>query len=163
MLRAFLLALALSIPFATVAKDQPPEPVVVKDIPTFVEHQMALRADLEGGGKKFAHIKDSSKRELYRAQDRMLDILKGKRTIDDLNEFERVEVYNLQEEIGSILEGAEGDRQVCERSDRMGSHFKEVKCMSKRDRDRARDDYRDLLLFPKTCAGGTCSNGQGSL
>ena len=162
MLRAFLIALVLGVPFAAAAKDAPPEPVVVKDVAVFVEHQMALRADLEGNSKKFSHIKDSSKRELYRAQDKMLDMLKGKKTIDDLSEYEKVEVYNLQEEIASILVGAEDDRQVCERSDRMGSHFKDVKCMSKRDRDRARDDYRDLLLFPHTCSGGTCSSGTGS-
>ena len=151
-MRAFLIAVALSVPSAAaLAKDKPSEPVVIKDIPTFVEHQLALRADLDGGNKKFAHIRASSRRDLYRAQDRMLEILKDKQTIDDLNADERVRVYNLENEIASILTDSEGDRPICEREPRVGTHFKQVDCRTKHERDLDRSVTRQELLFPVTC------------
>ena len=160
MLRTIMFVVALSVPFAADAGEKPAEAVVVKDIPMFVEHQLALRADLEGDSKKFAHIKASSKRDLYRSQDRMLEILKGKQTIDDLNADERVTVYNLENEIAAILKDADDDRPICERTARVGSHFKDVDCRTKHERDLDRSVARQELLFPRTCDPRKGSCGQ---
>lgn len=159
MLRAFALALvfALSAPFAAAASDTPP-PVVIKDIPKFLKHQEALRDDMEK--KKFAHVDAESKRHLFAAQDQLFNVLRGKTSIDQLNNDELVLVYNAQNEIAAILQNAEDDRPICERSERLGSHFNTTNCMSKRQREAQRQETKLRLQDPSTCQDrSTCAGG----
>jgi hypothetical protein len=143
MLRALILALAFSLPIAAVANDNPPA-VVIKDIPKFIKHQEALRADMENS-KKFAHVDAASKRQLYAAQDQMFGVLKGKSSVEQLDADELVMVYNAQNEIAAILQNAEDDRPICERAEGVGSHFHTTTCTSKRQREANRGAARDML------------------
>ena len=150
-MRVFVLASVLVMPLALMAKDAPqPEPLVVKDIPAFIDYQLALREKLEANVRSF-HLKDSARRDLYRAQDKMLQMLRGKNTVEDLNPYERVEVFNLQNEVASILQDAEEDRPICERTSRVGSHLAQVDCRTKHERELDRAISRQELLFPRTC------------
>lgn len=162
MLRALLLAFALTASFAAAATDTPaasPAPVVIKDIPKFIAHQQALREDMQNG-KKFSHVDAESKRHLYAAQDQLFGVLKNKKSIDELNNEELVSVYNAENEIAAILQNAEYDRPICERSERLGSHFNETKCLSKRQREQLRQETRTRMLDPQTCQDRqTCMGG----
>ena len=161
MLRALTLAFAVCVSFAASATEQQPAqpaPVVIKDISKFVAHQQALREDMQNG-RKFAHVDAESKRHLYAAQDQLFGVLKNKKSIDELNNDELVLVYNAENEIASILQNAEYDRPICERSERLGSHFNQTNCMSKRQRENQRTDTRDRLLAPSTCQDKTCMGG----
>src|SRR6187549_4175715 len=87
--------------------------VIEKSVPDFLAKQQLLRKDLKET-KKFSHIDNSSKERIYVAQDTLFQLLHGKQTVDELNDDEKLKVYNAQIEIAAVMENAEADKPICE-------------------------------------------------
>ena len=58
----------------------------------------------------------------------MSSLLEGVSDIKELDDKQRVALFNAQEEVNAILTARAGDRKICEHRTRLGSHRKEVHC-----------------------------------
>lgn len=60
--------------------------------------------------------------------DEMSKLLDGVDSVGELQDAQRVKLFNAQEEVNAILTERAGDRKICEHRPRLGSHRKEVHC-----------------------------------
>ena len=135
------------------------QPTVEKNIPDFLARQQLLRQDLVSGAPKFSYIDNQTKEKVYAAQDVMFRILKDKKSTDDLNQQERVQVYNAQSEVAAILDNALAERPICENKPKLGSHLHQVECVSRRERDELHDRWQTKLLENHACGSGSLCKG----
>ena len=155
MIRGFVagvIALALVAP--VLAMDKQPE--VVRDIPTFLQKQAELRADIEKS-KKYSHVKADAKKKIFAAQDKIEGLLKGHHSIDELNADDKVAVFNSESEIVAQLDEADADRMICTNEARTGSHLPTVSCTTQRDRDKQREAVRNTYQSLRPSCGAACS------
>jgi hypothetical protein len=150
-----LMACALAAP--VFAKDREPESVA--DVPTFLQKQAELRDAIQHS-KKYAHVKPEAKQKIFAAQAKLETLLKGHKTVDELAQDDKIEVFNAQTEIVAQLDDAEPDRVICSNEAKTGSHLSSVSCMTKRDRDEQRENVRKLYqngvksgCINRACAG----------
>ena len=153
-MRRLALALCLSLAaFATpVFADSAKEAVVIKDVPKFLDYQRDVRADMKT--TKFKHVDNASKSQLFQAQDELFALLKGKQSVDQLSEEERLKVYNAQQTVAAVLTDAELDRPICKREKRLGSNRLMTVCETRRQRQDNASNAQNLMRAPKTCAPG---------
>ena len=138
------------------------EPVVIRDVPAFLEYQRDVRADVRKGSK-YKHVDNASKAELMRAQDELFAILEGKRSIEELSDEDRLAVYNAQTKVAAVLNDAELDRPMCKREKRLGSNMAQTVCTTKREREDKAKHGQDLMRYGRNCAPGaeTCGEIRG--
>lgn len=146
---AIILALALA-PFAVTAAQATPQPVRIADIGEFVAQQQAIRADM-AGSRKFKHVADFDKRQLYAAQDEMFVLLAGRNSTDELDSTQLVALYNAQEVVNAVLAEAELDRPICERQTVLGSRRIQTVCLTVRERRDLELASRQTMLKVRTC------------
>ncbi len=130
------IALILMLALATVASASQQggvQAVHIADIESFLAQQQAIRADM-AGAKKFKHVADFDKRQLYAAQDEMFALLTGRNSTDELDSDQLVALYNAQEVVNSVLAEAELDRPICERQTVLGSRRIQTVCLTVRER-----------------------------
>lgn len=97
-------------------------------------------------GERYAEISDSDKRDVLASLDTMGKLLDGKTGLDQLNADQRIQLFNHQEKVNSLLTGAaEDSRLICRRETKTGSHRQETKCMTVAQSRRAREDAEDTL------------------
>lgn len=113
-------------------------------IEEYLNFQQQVRANIEDGvyGRMSA-----DEIELIAGSQQTLDrLLRGKSSIDELNEDERMAVYNAQEAIIAVLTDTVDNRPICRRRHTVGSHRPVTECFTPRERrelsDRARDAAR---------------------
>lgn len=156
-LRTFALA-ALLFSGTTLADNQAssPSPIVIKDVARFLDYQRDLRADVES--KKFRHIREAQRRELFKAQEQIFTLLDGKRSIEELSHEQQIELYNAQHLIAGIVTDAELDRPICKREKRVGSNRAETVCTTKRQMDEHKSELHRNMRATKTCdwSQGAC-------
>ena len=151
-MRIWLLAVALGIAVPTVghAAAAGKEPVRITDIGEYLDHQEALRRDVQHG-KRFKHVDEHSKRELYAAQDRVFAILEGHDSIEELTDQQSVDLYNAQNTINGIVADMELDRQVCRREKQIGSNRVKLVCLSAREWREVHDNTQRDMRAPRVC------------
>jgi len=135
-------------------------PVAVKDVQQYLAEQQKLRVDLDKS-KRFKHVDGASKRKILAAQDVLFRMLKDKRSVDELNPDERTTVFNADSEIVAILTDAENDRPICENRPKIGSHMRQMECISKAQREKDREETQRFLLGPRNCSGPMCGDSGG--
>lgn len=147
-----ILALAATLLFATaVSADdaQQAQSVVIRDVAKFLDYQRDLRDDVRSS--KFKHMDESSKKELFAAQDEIFRLLQGRKSIEELDHEQQVELYNAQNLVAGILTDAELDRPICKREKRVGSNMATTVCRTKREMNVHKDDIQRGLRAPRTC------------
>ena len=149
---AGLFVLALAAP--ALAKDSQPE--VVQDVPTFLQKQAELRADIERS-KKYSHVKPEAKKKIFAAQDKIESLLKGHKSVEELSTDDKVAVFNAQTEIVAQLDDADADRLICTNEARTGSHLPTVNCTTQRERDKQREAVRNTYQSLRPSCGAACS------
>ena len=147
------IALILMLALATVASASQQggvQAVHIADIESFLAQQQAIRADM-AGAKKFKHVADFDKRQLYAAQDEMFALLTGRASTDELDSDQLVALYNAQEVVNSVLAEAELDRPICERQTVLGSRRIQTVCLTVRERRDLETASRQTMLKVRTC------------
>ena len=155
-MRLFALVFAGLLCCGNALADSQAQPIVVKDIAKFLDYQRDLRGDMQGNSK-FKHVDESSKRRLFAAQDTLFSVLKDKHSIDELDDDQRIAVYNAQAEITAVLTDAELDRPMCKREKPIGSNMMKTICITKRDRQEMQERQKSHNLRTRAC-----DNGEGS-
>ena len=143
---ALVLAVAHGDPVAAAGEER----VRITDVDEYVDHQHVLRRDVEHG-KRFKHVDEQSKRELFAAQDRIFAILEGRDSVDELTDQQQVDLYNAQNVVNGVVADAELDREVCRREKHIGSNRVKLVCLSKREWRQVYDDTQRDIRAPRTC------------
>lgn len=121
------LALGLSVAMASTEKPVPP---AVRDI---VVQQSHLRAMVLAGRGPFKDLTANDRDALIKTQTRVLEMLDGHASIDELLVDEKIELFNHLESVKAAVNKATDDRQVCERTKVIGSNRYRLLCMNVSD------------------------------
>lgn len=139
---ALLLSAALPAGLAHATSDTPAEK------PTFAEihaQQVELRNEVEKRRGAFKDMPASKRNELLGQQARVIEITARARSLEQLDDEDRLELFNSLEFIRATVAQAEGDRKVCEKSKFVGSNRHQVVCMTAAERQKIRSQTRDAL------------------
>jgi hypothetical protein len=110
------------------------------------EAQRAAIVEALGDGKTYSEISAEDRNRVTAALDRMSGLLQGVQNVDQLSENNRVEVFNEQETVNTVLTQAREDsRLVCSREKKVGSNRTTSSCMTVAERRRAREDTEQQL------------------
>lgn len=113
----------------------------------FIAYLDEVRGELKEGKPK-----PLSRREqgLFDRADRDIrGILAGVESVDELDQDQSAALFNAQEQIKAILTGAEDEQVICRNESRIGSHFRERRCVSVATRREQQDAAQELLRrFP---------------
>lgn len=124
---ALTLVLGLSVARASTESPIPP---AVRDI---VVQQSHLRAMVVAGRGPFKDLNANDRDALVKTQTRVLEMLDGHGSIDELRVDEKIELFNHLESVKAAVNRATDDRQVCERTKVIGSNRYRLLCMNVSD------------------------------
>lgn len=145
---AVLIALLL-LPLACFAGEEKKRDRIMMDIPKFLEHQRALRADLES--ERHAHIDASARQRAYNAQDTLFMLLDGIESIDELSPDGKIQVYNAQNIVAAVLEDSELSREVCKKETHVGTHMVVLVCMTVAEHRAIEEAHHEMLMKTRNC------------
>ena len=143
---AWAMAVAAGAPVAAASGGK----VRIDDVGEYLDHQHALRRDVEHG-KRFKHVDGQSKRALLAAQDRIFSILEGRGSVDELTPQQQVDLYNAQNVVNGVVADAELDREVCRREKQIGSNRVKLVCLSAREWREVHDNTQRDMRAPRVC------------
>ncbi len=109
------------------------------------ENQRSAVLEALNDGKTYAEISADDRRRVIGSLNRISGLLSG-RTPADLPESVRLEVFNEQEQLNTLLAGARADsRLVCKREKKTGSNRPTNNCMTVAERRRAQDESQSEM------------------
>lgn len=124
------------------ASTESPVPPAVRDIVTQQSH---LRAMVVAGRGPFKDLDASEREALLKSQTRVLELLDGRASIDELRVDERLELFNHLQSVKAAVNRAEDDRQICERARVVGSNRFRLLCMNAGEYRRYKRTARESL------------------
>ena len=147
MLKPLLLAMALAAAPAWAAQVD-----VAQGKGTLAEQRAAIEAEI-ATGTDYAEITPEQLAKARGLLDRM-DRMLGDRQSAELTEREKVEVFNLQDQVNQILLAAEEDsRRICRRERPTGSHRSQTVCRTVAERKRMQEESQEHLRARTTARG----------
>ena len=113
------------------------------------------------GTKSFEHVDNRQRRDVEKAQSEIRTVLKGKKSMQELNDAQRLKLFNAHEHVVSILDDAELDRRICKRQSKIGSRLGELVCTTKRQMEDAKNADKGGMRRTRTCETGSlgCAGG----
>jgi hypothetical protein len=120
------MTLMLGLPIAR-ASTESPIPPAVRDI---VVQQSHLRAMATARRGPFKDLSARDRDALLKSQTRVLELLDGHGSIDELHIDEKVELFNHLQTVKAVVTRAEENRQICERTRVIGSNRYRLLCMN---------------------------------
>ena len=90
--------------------------------------QQEIRSEVVARKAPYNGLSKSQRDELLSKQSRLMSLLDGKQSTEDLNEEQKTEVFNTLEWIEAVVNNSEEERMVCERRAVLGSNRKERVC-----------------------------------
>jgi hypothetical protein len=165
--RPLILALVLFVLAGTPAMARDEQPSVEFDPATFAEQKRRLVRSLDS--KEYFEISDQDRQKVVDALDRMERHLTGITSVEQLDEPQRIAVFNDQELVNALLTDAREDsRLVCKREKKVGSNMPTTSCMTIAQRREAQETAQRGLrneMKVRLCLGGGngVPGGQGGL
>jgi hypothetical protein len=153
-LKRLLAAVVLAVAFAVPAMaDGIDAPKVSNMTPKeFLKFHNDVARKLES--KSYEHVDNERRRDVASAQAEIKSVLNGKRSMDELSDAQRIELFNAHEHVVSILNDAELDRRICKRETKIGSHRGELVCTTKRAMQ-ARNADKANFRRTRACSPGS--------
>jgi hypothetical protein len=143
---AFVLSLLLASTAAFASVDR--NVLLIDDIRT---QQAEIRNDVEARKAPYDDLSASERSELLQKQARMLQMLDGKRSTNDLNDEQKTEVFNTIEWIKAVANNNADERLVCERRTILGSTRKERVCKTASQWRAEREDAQNMMDRKGVC------------
>ncbi len=131
------------------AATQAPDPIAAEGFSAeaFTTQRDAIVADLEAG-ERYSEIKNVDRETVLSLLARMQGIIDAAPTVDALDEAQRVELFNAQERVNTLLtQAADDSRLLCEQRSRMGSHRRTTNCETVAQRRARREEDQNSLRF----------------
>ena len=101
-----------------------------------------VRAEMEADGR-YAEVAGTERSRVNARLDEMTALFAKNGDVAQMNQADKVALFNAQEEVNGILLKRDGDRLICVNEARSGTHFKNVKCRTAREVERTRDGAQD--------------------
>lgn len=148
---ALLALLVLASVAALASSPSGDRPLTIAEI---AARQQKIRADVMDREGPYRDMSQPARNELLDRQSRLLRMLEGKTSTDELTETQRAEAFETMKWIETALRNAEDERMVCELRRQLGSNRKERVCMTVRQQRELREAARDRLETRGVC--GDC-------
>lgn len=98
-----------------------------------IEQQIeSVRKGMELGGR-YQFVNDTERYQVNRALDEISRLFSNHVSIHEMNEEERVAIFNAQERANGILTKRDGERLICEHKPMIGSNKKQTVCQTYAD------------------------------
>jgi 23S rRNA A1618 N6-methylase RlmF len=144
---AFAVMLAMTSVSAMAAAD--PQELTIRDI---VTQQTQLRAQVTAGKGAFKDMGKAERAALAERQDRVLQMLGGSQSIDEMLPDQRTVVFNDLEWIKAAVSKAEDERKVCEYTRTVGSNRMVSVCMTAGERREITERTKSQVRQGQGCA-----------
>lgn len=141
-IKPFLLAaalLALAMPSAGAAAGSDIDPQRVH------KEQTQLQLQVSKGQGAFKDIDTSLQKRILANQDRVLELVDGKQSLDELSAEEREELSTTLGDIERLVTKAKDERQVCRKMRPTGSNRPQVVCMTAAQHREAQKRAREAI------------------
>jgi hypothetical protein len=135
-----------------------PVQLTIRDI---VTQQTQLRQQVVAGKGAFKDMGKAERTALAERQDRVLQMLGGSQTLEEMPPDQRTVVFNDLEWIKAAVSKAEDERMVCEYTRTVGSNRMTSVCMTAGKRREITEMTQSQFKQGKGCAtkdNGSCSN-----
>jgi hypothetical protein len=146
--RMFAFTVALGATSLAVMASADPQQLTIRDI---VTQQTQLRAQVAAAKGAFKDMEKRDRVALMERQDRVIAMLGGSETLDDMAPDQRTVVFNDLEWIKAAVTKAEDDRMVCEYTRAVGSNRMRSVCMTAKQQREHREGAADSLKRPVMC------------
>jgi hypothetical protein len=122
--------------------------------------QQEIRAEAAQRRGRYKDLEEPRRAELFRHQSKVDSLLKSVDKTTDLSELEQVQLFNSLEAIEAIVNAAEDDRMICERSKPVGSNRPVTVCKTVAQRREERESStRDMGRRTLECSEATMGPG----
>ncbi|MDZ7791473.1 MAG: hypothetical protein U5L08_13450 [Xanthomonadales bacterium] len=115
----------------------------VVPVDEFLEALDTVESNLREG--KPRQLKKSEWKEFEEIQEDFQELLSDVENIDALSSKEQIEVFNLQEELDTLLVGREREQVVCQEVKRTGSRIPRRRCVTVGQREAIRVEAQQIL------------------
>ncbi len=109
------------------------------------EQQQQIRSEAEARNGRYKDLSEEKRSELFSRLAQVSNLLKEVTLTTELKEAEQIELSNALESISAIVNAAEDDRMVCERSRPVGSNRMRTVCKTVAQRRIEREAARGGL------------------
>jgi hypothetical protein len=157
LLKAVVLCATLAMFSLAAMASVDPQTLTIRDI---VTQQTQLRSQVIAGKGPFKDMSKADRKTLAERQDRVLQMLGGNQTFEDMPPDQRTVVFNDLEWIKAAVTKAEDERMVCEYTRTVGSNRMVSVCMTAGERREITDRTRSQVKQGQGCATrdtGLCS------
>ncbi|HEY1139367.1 MAG TPA: hypothetical protein VGE88_04065 [Lysobacter sp.] len=135
---AFALAIFLAAPSAFASK--------VLDLGAVRTQQTEIHEGLLARNGRYASLSSQTRTSILSKQATLFKLLEGKQTADELDEHQRLEVFNTLEWIEATINGEQSERMVCRREKTIGSMRITRVCRTAADDERMKEEARRRML-----------------
>ena len=149
-MRLPILAPLLALAFTASVHAGPQTPL---DLQVVAAQQQQIRADILASGGNYRGLSAVKQEEVMDHSNRLLRLIDGKRSSEELTEAERMQAFNSLELIEATL-NHDNDRAVCRYEKTIGSNRKTRVCRSVAEMDAERERNRDNLQRDQTRSTG---------
>jgi hypothetical protein len=115
------------------------------EIAAVTTQQAQIRDDVLAKRGRYKDMPASTRDELLSRQARLMKLLEGKKTADDLTLDQQTEAFNALEWIEAAINHAEDERMVCRREKQLGSTRTTRVCRTVAQEREARERARESL------------------
>jgi hypothetical protein len=151
-LSSLLKSVALSATFAMASlaamASVDPQELTIRDI---VTQQTQLRSQVTAGKGPFKDMSKAERQALAERQDRVLKMLGGNQTLEDMPPDQRTVVFNDLEWIKAAVTKAEDERKVCEYTRTVGSNRMVSICMTAKEQREYREGAQQSMRTKSKC------------
>lgn len=147
-LKLIVLSAALVMTSMVVMAAANPQQLTIRDI---VTQQTQLRAQVTAGKGAFKDLSKTERQALIERQDRVLEMLGGAQTLEEMPPDQRTVVFNELEWIKAAVTKAENERMVCEYTRVVGSNRPTSVCMTAKAQRVYREGAQQSLRIQKKC------------
>lgn len=111
---------------ATTAYANPPATALQAD--AIRSQQLQIKASLEARAGTYKDLPAATREQLFSHQARVLELIDGKQSTDDLDDVKKAELFAALDSIDAMVSKANRERVVCELVRKLGSNQKERVC-----------------------------------
>lgn len=147
-LKLIALSAALVMTSMVVMAAADPQQLTIRDI---VTQQTQLRSQVTAGKGAFKDMSKAERKALAERQDRVLQMLGGNQTLDEMPPDQRTLVFNDLEWIKAAVTKAEDERLICEYTRTVGSNRMTSVCMTAKEQREYRDGSQKSLRTQFKC------------
>lgn len=163
-LAAFVLIQFICISAGSAADKVIEKPVAADTPEKFVPVAAQIRADMNTGGR-YEFINATDRAKVNADLDNMQNLLQKSGSVAAMTQTEKVQLFNVQENLNGLLTHSDGNRLVCEHSAPVGTHIPVTTCHTVAEIERIRRENKkglqDSLMIGTKCVGNgpPCSAG----